>query len=56
MGQEQYDQAPPSLTVRELYCGDKILVTTLLDTNQTPKAELNKLYRSRSHVELDYAI
>tara|TARA_R110002020_G_scaffold114135_1_gene262491 strand:+ start:3721 stop:5106 length:1386 start_codon:yes stop_codon:yes gene_type:complete len=53
MSQEQYDQAPPSLTVRELYCGGKVLVTTLLNANHTPKAELNKLYRSRWHVELD---
>lgn len=53
MSQEQYDQAPACLTVRELYCGGKVLVTTLLNPKHTPKAELNKLYRRRWHVELD---
>lgn len=53
MSREQYDQAPASLTVRELYCNGKVLVTTLLNARQTPKAELGKLYRSRWHVELD---
>lgn len=44
MSQEQYDLAPACLTVRELCCGGKVLVTTLLNTKQTPKAELNNLY------------
>ncbi|WP_150306373.1 IS4 family transposase [Pseudomonas saliphila] len=53
MSREYYDQAPESLTVRELFCGGKVLVTTLLNAKHVPKAELNKLYRSRWHVELD---
>lgn len=53
MSPEQYDQAPASLTVRELYSGGKVLVTTLLNARQTSKAALNTLYRSRWHVELD---
>jgi hypothetical protein len=32
--------------------GGKILVTTLLEPNQTPKAVLKALYRQRWHVEL----
>lgn len=53
MSQEQYDQVPATLTVRELYCGGKIMVTTLLNARQTSKADIKQLYRSRWHVELD---
>ena len=49
----QYEQAPDTLTVRELCTGGKILVTTLLCPKQTPKADLKALYRERWHVELD---
>ncbi len=49
----QYESAPETLTVRELATGGKILVTTLLDAKQTPKAALKALYRERWHVELD---
>ena len=52
MRQEQY--APLiALAVRELYCGSKVLVTTLLSPRHSPKAESNKLYRSRWYIELD---
>ena len=53
MRQADYDQAPTSLTVRELHANGKILVTTLLCPKKTPKAALKALYRSRWHVELD---
>jgi hypothetical protein len=53
MSQAHYEQAPPSLTVRELRTGGKTLVTTLLCPKQTDKAALRVLYRSRWHVELD---
>jgi len=53
MTHEYYDQAPETLTVRELQTGGKTLVTTLLCSKQTAKAELKKLYRNRWHVELD---
>jgi len=53
MTQEYYDQAPDSLTVRELRTGGKVLVTTLLCPKQTPKSALKALYRSRWHIELD---
>jgi hypothetical protein len=53
MSQADYDQAPDSLTVRELYTGGKLLVTTLLCPKATTKAALKKLYRDRWHVELD---
>ena len=53
MSQADYEQAPPSLTVRELRIGGKTLVTTLLCPNHTDKAALRALCRSRWHVEFD---
>jgi Transposase DDE domain len=53
MLQTDYEQAPVSLTVRELHAGGKTLVTTLLCPKQTDKAALKVLYRDRWHVELD---
>lgn len=53
MSAQDYDSAPERLTVRELYTGGRILVTTLLCPQHTPKAELKALYRQRWHVELD---
>jgi hypothetical protein len=53
MSQADYEQAPQSLSVRELRTGGKILVTTLLCPKHTDKAALKLLYRSRWHVELD---
>jgi hypothetical protein len=53
MTEAAYDQAPETLTVRELRTGGKTLVTTLLCPRQTSKADLKLLYRDRWHVELD---
>lgn len=53
MSRAEYDQAPDTLTVRELRTGGKILVTTLLCPTHTHKSALKALYRSRWHVELD---
>ena len=53
MTQAAYEQAPASITVRELRAGGKTLVTTLLCPRQTSKADLKSLYRDRWHVELD---
>lgn len=53
MSQTDYDQAPPSLTVRELRTAGKTLVTTFSCPKHTSKAALKSLYRTRWHVELD---
>ncbi len=53
MTRTAYDEAPATLTVRELRTGGKTLVTTLLCPKQTSKADLKSLYRDRWHVELD---
>jgi hypothetical protein len=53
MSWADYEQAPQSLTVRELRAGGKTLVTTFLCPKQTDKAAVKSLYQSRWHVELD---
>ncbi|MEO8006956.1 MAG: IS4 family transposase [Betaproteobacteria bacterium] len=53
MSQSDYEQAPHSVTVRELRAGGKTLVSTLLDAKHTTKSEIKRLYESRWHVELD---
>ena len=53
MSQADYEQAPETVTVRELRARGKTLVTTLLCPKQTDKAALKSLYQSRWHVELD---
>ena len=53
MPRADYEQAPQSVTVRELRAGGKTLVTTLLCAKQTDKAAVKSLYQSRWHVELD---
>lgn len=53
MTQLDYEQAPDTVTVRELRTGGKTLVTTLLCPKQTRKSALKSLYRCRWHVELD---
>lgn len=53
MTQADYEQAPDTVTVRELRTGGKTLVTTLLCPKQTHKSALKSLYQNRWHVELD---
>ena len=53
MSQHEYDQAPPTLTVREFQAGGKILVTTFLCPEECPKRVLWALYRQRWNAELD---
>lgn len=53
MDSSEYEAAPKSLTIRELYVGHKILITTLVDPNDYCGEELQALYKSRWHVELD---
>ncbi len=40
MSQADYEQAPESITVREVRTGRKTLVTTLLCPKQTDKSDL----------------
>lgn len=54
MSSIDYEQAPDTLQVRECRVGGKTLVTTLLCPQQTRKKALQKLYKERWHVELDF--
>jgi hypothetical protein len=62
LDEASYDALPETLTVRELrvhvavpgYRTDAVtVVTTLLDAQAYPKADVAELYRARWHVELD---
>ena len=53
MTAELYQAAPDTLVVRELEVGGRVLVTTLLCPNITPKNALKELYQRRWQVELD---
>jgi hypothetical protein len=53
ISRDEYERHPETLTVREVKVGKKILVTTLLNPNVTPKRALGELYTWRWHVELD---
>lgn len=53
MTQEQYDDAPGSLIIRELKVNGKVLITTLLSPKQASKKQLKDLYKTRWQVELD---
>jgi hypothetical protein len=53
MSQDEYEQAPPTLQVREFQAGGKIMATTFLSPREAPKNALKILYRSRWNLELD---
>lgn len=53
MSQEDYDQAPDTLKVREMKAGGKIMVTTMLCAKEASKDTLKTLFRDRWNVELD---
>jgi len=53
MTQEDYDEAPNTLTIRELKIKGKVLITTLLSAKAFPRHELAALYKKRWHVEVD---
>lgn len=53
MTKEQYLAVPDTIVTRELDVGGKVLVTTLLCPETTPKTALKALYKQRWHVELD---
>ncbi len=47
MSQEDYDQAPDRLKVREMKAGGKIMVTTMLCSKEASKETLKSLFRDR---------
>lgn len=53
MNQDDYDQFPDQLRLREVKADHKIVVTTLLSPKVAPRKQLAELYRQRWHIELD---
>ena len=53
MDEAHYEDAPDTITVRELKVGGKILVTTMNCPKTYSKGAIKTLYQSRWHVELD---
>jgi len=49
----QYAALPEAITVRELKAGGRVLVTSLVCPQATPKSALKELYKRRWHIELD---
>lgn len=53
MDPTQYAALPDTITVRELKAGGRVLVTSLVCPEGTPKSALKELYKRRWHIELD---
>ena len=53
MTQEDYDNSPETVTVREFKVNGKVYVTTLLSAKTYHKKELAKLYKLRWQVEIN---
>jgi hypothetical protein len=53
MSKEDYEQAPNSLTLRELKTGGKVIITSLVCPNEACKTDIKALYRQRWNIELD---
>lgn len=53
MDEPTYAQMPEALTVRECKVRGRVLVSTLLDAQRVTTVELDALYQSRWHIELD---
>lgn len=54
MTAQEYDNAPDSLTIRELKVGGKVLITTLLSPKVATKLALKALYKRRWEIEVDF--
>lgn len=54
MTQEDYDNSPETLTIRELKVGGKVLITTLLSRKDASKSKLKALYKRRWEIEVDF--
>jgi hypothetical protein len=51
---QQYQQMPPGIWVREVRVNDRVIVTTLLDSEQFAADELASLYAMRWNIEVDF--
>ena len=51
---QQYQQMPPGIWVREVRINDRVMVTTLLDSEQLSADEIASLYAMRWNIEVDF--
>ena len=54
MSEHEFDKLSKTLTIRELYRGGKILITTMLCNKKTPANTIKKLYKHRWQIEVDF--
>ena len=54
MSEHEFDKLPKTLTIRELYRGGKILITTMLCNKKTPANTIKNLYKHRWQIEVDF--
>ena len=54
MSQEEFDQKPNEITIRELKVGGKILISTMLCSKTTSAKMIKNLYKDRWHIEVDF--
>ncbi len=54
MNQQEFNELPKTLTIRELYRGGKILITTMLCKNRVSATKIKNLYRQRWQIEVDF--
>lgn len=54
MDADTYDAMPDELVVRQTEVGGRLLVTTLTDAKSIAPAELDRLYRKRWQIEVDF--
>jgi hypothetical protein len=53
MTEEEYNQYPDSLPIREVKVAGKVLITNLISPVDTAKADLKSLYKKRWNIEVD---
>lgn len=54
MSEKEFDKLPKTLTIRELYRGGKILITTMLCKNRVCATQIKNLYKCRWQIEVDF--
>ncbi len=54
MTQNEFDEAPEKIVIRELRVDKKVLITTMLSAKEYPKKALKNLYKQRWDIETDF--
>jgi hypothetical protein len=54
MNQQEFDELPKTIRIRELYRGGNILITTMLCKNRVTSTQIKNLYKHRWQIEVDF--